>query len=162
MILDVGCGSNPKGDLNLDRYRITREEGAQNRQTKTKADIIATGECLPFQDNAFDIVRSDQCIEHSTKPKLFLDECIRVARRQVFIRCPHHQSPYSAKRPYHRSYFDVEWFRYNANGSIKIWVDMEALFPPRLFHYRYIRWLVRKTIGKMIKVGDQINVLIFK
>ena len=41
----------------------------------------ATGECLPFADESFDIVYSANVLEHTNNPELALEESIRVLRR---------------------------------------------------------------------------------
>ena len=52
---------------------------------------------MPFQDNAFDFVFSSAVIEHvgSRECQLaFLKECVRVARRHVFITTPNRWYPF--------------------------------------------------------------------
>lgn len=66
MILDVGCGSNPSGDVNCDLKR-------------GRVNIICDAEHLPFKDKAFVTVYSSHCLEHIQQPLAALREFQRVA-----------------------------------------------------------------------------------
>jgi len=106
--LDVGCGSYPTGDVNVDLF-VNTLQGHFSGITMTKADIIADGNYLPFKTNTFDKVVSRQTIEHTITPFCFLKELIRVSNHEVEITCPHRFSRHS-KLPYHVSYFNKKWF----------------------------------------------------
>ena len=135
MILDVGCGDHPQGTLNVDLYRYTTHARDQKRLTKTKADIIADGNYLPFQDNIFTTVIATQVIEHTDTPFRFLRELIRVSHSLIQIACPHRYSG-SAKLPHHVSYFNRSWFA-RASHFLKVTMNIETT-------YEYLK------IGKLI------------
>lgn len=110
MILDVGCGDEPKGDVNVDLFTETLQANIQNKDvTKTKVDIVADGNYLPFKDNSFEKVVSYHVIEHSKTPFKFLKELVRVSKNEVELKCPHRLS-WAAKAPYHVSFFNKTWF----------------------------------------------------
>ena len=119
MILDVGCGDNPKGDINTDLYLYSKQIGSQDKAIKTKADIIADGNYLPFRDKTFNKVISHHVIEHTKTPFQFLKELVRVAESKVELKCPHRYSK-QAKMPYHISYFNRTWL---VNACAKLGID---------------------------------------
>ena len=116
-MLDVGCGTRPKGDVNIDFFR-----GGFNPQTgdqiqgefmspqKIENFIVSDAMHLPFKDESFNVVFSSNIIEHVQNPLLMLQEMCRVANRKVIIRCPHRKRS-GAKMPYHFNYFDENWFK---------------------------------------------------
>jgi SAM-dependent methyltransferase len=153
-VLDVGCGEAPRGTVNVDISRYTAEtdeevfkyrlrSGKQDRLVKTKANILAVGEYLPFKDNVFDKVVSFHVIEHCDNPSLFLKELIRVSKYEVEIRCPHRYSG-AAKMPFHKHFFSVMWFRTSLkrlNVSHKVDVNYKR-FPNSLFGLNVINEIV--------------------
>lgn len=52
-------------------------------------DVVAPGDHLPFEDKSFDFILSSHVIEHFWDPIAALKEWARVARRYIFIVCPH-------------------------------------------------------------------------
>jgi hypothetical protein len=54
------------------------------------ADVVLTGEALPFRDSSFEVVTSCDVLEHipSTRRQLHLTELVRVAERRVVLSCP--------------------------------------------------------------------------
>jgi len=150
MILDIGCGDNPKGDINVDLYRYSNETGnfqkLPYRRIKTKCDIIATGEHLPFKDNTFTLVVSYQVIEHTHDPKRFLSEAIRVSKFKVIIECPHRKGQ-TAKIIYHRHYLDEKWFVANLKTTYAFHCEISKApyFPLAIqSKNRFIRHFVKR------------------
>ena len=135
VILDVGCGDDAKGDINVDlslnTMQIIRN---QKKSIRTSVNIVADGNYLPFKNNSFDKVMSHHVIEHTKTPFKFLSELIRVSKNEVEIKCPHKLSR-DAKTAYHVSFFNKTWF-----GKA-----CEALSPE-------IRYSVKVTLD-MFKIG---------
>jgi len=75
-VLDVGCGDDPKGDVNVDVYIPS---------TLPKNFILASAELLPFKNNSFDVVRSAYAIEHNLFPIEMIKEHFRVCSKKVKI-----------------------------------------------------------------------------
>lgn len=73
IILDVGAGDNPRGDINTDLIGYP------------PIDCICDAQYLPFKDNSFDIVRSYYVIEHCLHPHLMVQEAVRVSLKKVEI-----------------------------------------------------------------------------
>jgi SAM-dependent methyltransferase len=75
LILDVGCGVNPRGDVNVDFVR-----GGDYGQYRTRADVIASAESLPFRDESFDCVHFHGLLHHLRNPESGWKEILRVTR----------------------------------------------------------------------------------
>jgi GT2 family glycosyltransferase len=115
--LNVGCGHRPSGDVNVDLYvgRTIHRDNQQAINPKNISNfIIADALHLPFKTNAFDIVETHHVIEHIDNPTLFLQECIRVAKKQVLIVCPHAWARSKlfqiGQGKEHKNYFRPKWF----------------------------------------------------
>jgi ubiquinone/menaquinone biosynthesis C-methylase UbiE len=117
MILDVGCGSKPTGDVNVDFFKggWNPQTGDQKRgeyvDTHNINNFVLADAChLPFKDESFNVAFSSHTIEHVQNPLLMLREMCRVAKRKVVVRCPHRKGS-GAVMPYHINYFDEDWFK---------------------------------------------------
>lgn len=83
-LLDVGCGDKPYEALFLPH--VTEYVGAEYGDTysgsanarKGKADVLYSGDTLPFGDGAFDTVLCNQVGEHVPRPEAFFGELVRV------------------------------------------------------------------------------------
>jgi len=115
--LDVGCGPNPRGDVNCDCFKDYTPEWNPTKKVKIKGEnfVCCSGEYLPFQNEVFDLVVSIHVIEHTIQPHLFLKEMLRVSKSKVLLRCPHRFGSL-AKMSYHRTYFNCQWFRNELRG----------------------------------------------
>jgi len=69
LVLDVGCGNYPQGNINCDIVKPSK---------KVDNFILATAEALPFKDESFYKINASQLIGHLNNPRLFLEECQRV------------------------------------------------------------------------------------
>ena len=121
--LDVGCGSNPKGTVNMDFFRegFNPQTGDQKIGDYMKARnienfVVADALYLPFKDGVFDVVFSSHVIEHVVDPKGMLLEMNRVCKRKMIVRCPHRKGS-EAVRPFHVNYLDEAWFQRVASST---------------------------------------------
>ena len=115
-LLDVGCGTKPKGTVNVDFFRsgqntqIGDQTQGENMDPRIIPNFVVADAChLPFKDNAFNMVISSHTIEHVLDPAQMFAESCRVAKRKTVIRCPHKRGS-GAKMPFHRNYLDETWF----------------------------------------------------
>jgi len=121
MILDVGCGNRPSGDVNCDftvkdvGHRGTK--GKSINYKKIKNFILCDAQYLPFKDLVFNEVYSSHVIEHLKNPYLFLKETIRVSKDKITIICPHRYGDKMANlfhgkwnNPYHLHFLNKKWF----------------------------------------------------
>lgn len=74
MILDVGCGCNPRGDVNINIDRSVP------KQKLMPNFILADAQYLPLRDKCFSLVYASHVIEHVQDPLRALKEWNRVAR----------------------------------------------------------------------------------
>lgn len=92
MILDVGCGNMPRGDVNVDLY-INEDfhRDARGRILTERISIFifirADALYLPFRDKVFEKSLSSHTIEHTDNPILFLQELLRVGK-ELELRAP--------------------------------------------------------------------------
>jgi len=103
-ILDIGCGSSPKGDVNCDLYRtktphIMEEHTIVSR--KIPNFVLCDLQHLPFKDNSFDIVNASQVIEHILEPALMLKEMKRVSKGMVTLDVPNLRRLTAEQNQYH-------------------------------------------------------------
>ena len=151
-VLDVGCGANPRGNVNCDLYRTDnlghRNLGADSRINSKAIPnfILCSALNLPFKDDFFDVVLCSQVIEHTDKPFSLLKELIRVSTLKVIVETVHRlgdSAALSHKRrvwikKHHISKFNFRWFEkaskslgcYVANSRILGWEYFPARFLP--------------------------------
>ncbi len=85
-LLDVGCGDKPYEAIFAPH--VTAYVGAEFDETysgsanapKGRADVVYSGDRLPFDDGAFDTVLCNQVGEHVPHPQKFFAEVVRVVR----------------------------------------------------------------------------------
>jgi ubiquinone/menaquinone biosynthesis C-methylase UbiE len=92
--LDVGCGAEPKGDVNIDYFINDRSQCITEYDPKKIPNFIrAVAYPLPFRDNSFEIVRASHVLEHLDSPINALREWKRVCSKTVVIYVPSDFSP---------------------------------------------------------------------
>lgn len=81
LTLDVGCGSRPTGDINVDFFTggWNAQEGDQKNGEFMNPHsipnlVVAHAARLPFIDGCFDVVFSSHVVEHVSKPLKMLLE----------------------------------------------------------------------------------------
>lgn len=91
-ILDVGCGDGRKtkqfvaGLKNVEVYGIDLIPVCSNKQIRyTRGEI--EGKVFPYKNNYFDIVFSNQVIEHFLDKDLFISECRRILKKHGLFIC---------------------------------------------------------------------------
>lgn len=81
MILDVGCGSDPKGDINID---IKNHKNLM----LDRIFVLADAHNIPFKDKVFSVTVAFHVIEHLKNPLKALKEMARVTEGKVILRTP--------------------------------------------------------------------------
>lgn len=75
-VLDVDCGQNPKGIVNVDLYpktNVYRPAKTDNLTLLTTPNfVIADGRCLPFRDNSFGVVLCRRVIPQIARTELVI------------------------------------------------------------------------------------------
>jgi len=81
MRLNVGCGTDPWGDIRLD---FAREYFGK----KSTLNILGDAQHLPFRDKVFSESRMNDVIEHLPSWRLGLKEICRVTHNRIELRFP--------------------------------------------------------------------------
>lgn len=116
MLLDVGCGANPRGDVNCDLHPEATTHRNNNSTIKAQNFIQCDCQHLPFKDKSFDTVFCAQLIEHLREPYQLIKELARVAIKRIIIETVHYMgeaADWQARkwyRQHHVSKFTRGWF----------------------------------------------------
>jgi ubiquinone/menaquinone biosynthesis C-methylase UbiE len=130
-MLDVGCGPDPRGDVNCDLIKSNNVHSIPNF-------VQCSALNLPFTDKCFDTTISCHVIEHVPDPFVMFKELMRVSSKELIIRCPHKDGS-GAHVPGHVSFFDFDWFfneakKYNIECKCQItYYDSVIPISPRRF-----------------------------
>jgi len=103
-LLDIGCGSRPYESLCcVDEY-IGLEIDDEGNRNHSQADFFYNGKTIPFNNNYFDSILSNQVFEHVFNPHDFLKEINRVMKKDglLLLTVPfvwdEHEQPYDYAR----------------------------------------------------------------
>lgn len=93
-VLDVACGLNPKGNVNIDsNTEATTHRGVSSdialKPKEISNFVKADMHYLPFQDKIFDLVRCFHALEHTFEPQKVFSELVRVSKDKILIEIPH-------------------------------------------------------------------------
>jgi SAM-dependent methyltransferase len=137
----------PRGDVNIDVIHVD----APNF-------ILATGCSLPFRNDVFDILISENVIEHSPKPFLFLSELARVTKEWIILSFPHRlgdsRDNWSTHHVYpHRHRFNVAWFQ-NASKRLGLLVFDEKI---GYRHWPFLSNTINQYLGFLVRLPAQIT-----
>lgn len=88
MILDVGCGNSPRGDVNLDLLVEDDLQGEPIQVNIIPNFVRGDVESLPFRNGAFSKVHCHHVLEHTEDPGCGVSELLRVANGRVVISVP--------------------------------------------------------------------------
>jgi len=123
LILDVGCGVHPKGDVNCDARKLC---GIKNY-------VRCDANYLPFKSQAFDVVCAFNLLEHVDEPSVVIAECCRVGRKTKF-------SVDSLLNPLNYLHPDHKWLTFVVKHSIFF------LARPRLLSF-FSKWFYKCVYG---------------
>jgi len=153
-VLDVGCGTNPTGTVNVDLHVGICEHRASIPFVPKEIPnfVLCDGEHLPFKDNSFDKVFSRHSLEHvgrkpqetNTGPFFMLTEMVRVAKKEVEIIVPHRFSLANAEKRFwrrrHNAFFNLKWFnrvipKVERKLNVKLSVLVDLIFKPIIVYF---------------------------
>ncbi len=96
MILDVGCGDAPCGDVNCDLFvvdveghRLLKPECYALNTREIDNFVLCDCHFLPFKSGTFELAVSRQLVEHIKKPVDMIRELIRVSSDYIIIETVH-------------------------------------------------------------------------
>jgi len=84
LILDVGCGTNPTGHVNIDALQGWDKEKIDHVK-HFQNFMIADGMNLPFKNKAFELVNCIMTLEHFINPAKAIRDFVYVANRSFFV-----------------------------------------------------------------------------
>lgn len=88
LTLDIGCGSKPKGDVNIDLL-IEKDEWKRDVDPRRIPNFIkADAHYLPFKNKAFKTTIMNHILEHLCDPVQVISEITRVTREDMKITVP--------------------------------------------------------------------------
>jgi len=76
LVLDIGCGENSRGNINLDCYIP---------KNIPKNFILANAEYLPFKKNSINIILSYYNLEHLINPAIFIQKTYDIVKEKLEI-----------------------------------------------------------------------------
>ena len=160
VLLDIGCGTKPYEEIcNIDEYIGLEIEDGSDRQYRY-ADVYYDGKKIPFQNNKFDSVISNQVFEHVFNPDQFLRELNRVLKTDglllitvPFIWCeheqPHDYARYSSFGLVHileKNGFNILKHEKSSSGIMVVFQLLNAyIYKVFLTNIKYINLLVTIT-----------------
>jgi len=83
LILDVGCGTKPKGHVNIDTMQEWDNDSSNLK--KIRNFVIADGMHLPFKKKVFDLVSCIMTLEHFIDPAAAIRDFTYVAHRAYLV-----------------------------------------------------------------------------
>lgn len=89
LILDVGCGSNPHGDVNIDAHPNNKNQCWEEWNPKNVKNFILTdAHKLPFRKEVFSKVLCIHTLEHLQNPLAALNEMKYIVNGTLDLRVP--------------------------------------------------------------------------
>jgi ubiquinone/menaquinone biosynthesis C-methylase UbiE len=88
-VLDLGCGESNKYPILKDRFDfvvgvdVSNAALKESKKVDAKNLIVVDATRLPFKDRSFDLVLSDQVLEHVKIPEKMLEEVKRVGKNFI-------------------------------------------------------------------------------
>ena len=153
-------GENPRDDDEPDLHRVNAlnlgsgsfyKEGYVNVDLSSEAKVDVAHDLstfpYPFDDDAFDLVEADHCLEHLPDPFAVMREIHRITKGggTVRIRVPHFSRGFTHSE--HKAGFDVTFPYYFKRG----WVSYQGV-EFRLDDLR-LTWFAQPYLKKMVLPG---------
>lgn len=153
-VLDVGCGFNPQGDVNIDLHTGISEHRASRPLIPQEIPnfVLCDAQHLPFKDDAFPKVFSKDTLEHvggkpqenNSGPYRMLREMVRVSQCIVEVEVPHRFSLANVEKRFwkreHNAFFNLRWFervlpKIEKQLSVKLSVLVELKYKPLFIYF---------------------------
>lgn len=140
LVLDVGCGDRPKGDVNLDLYRSSSVDLYERGNIKVASNFVQGSIYnLPFPDNAFDKVLCHHLLEHLHNPPLAIKELVRVSKHNIEVIVPNkwHELIQNLFLPKRREWAKKHHiWNFDKKQLASLLVSMNLCFSVR-YHYKF-------------------------
>ena len=96
ILLSIHVLENTKNNVNITCISNQDCRILKEKYPNVRDFVIGDGKKTKFLDNSFDIVHSNATIEHVgsfTNQSMFIQECIRISKKFVFIQTPNRYYP---------------------------------------------------------------------
>jgi len=153
-VLEVGGGHNPhpRSNMVVDKFiesNYHRHSGI--KVLKNQQFMQADGENMPFKDNEYDYVISNQVLEHTENPQAFVNEISRVGKRG-YIEVPSLIGEYLFPKESHR------WVILEIENKLVL-VEKAKIWPEKSmdFGLLFLTWLPKYSAGYKILMNTHPN-----
>lgn len=143
MILDVGCGIYPKGNVNVDLMVSKDRHNIHGDVAEINPHLIpnfikADASHLPFKTKCFSAVVSYHTLEHIDNPESAVKEMFRVSKANVKIVVPYWLTGilHAIWRPSKR-----EWLKKHHKRTYNRKKVLQLIKPYNSFHRVYYRFI---------------------
>ncbi len=135
MILDVGCGVHPIGDVNVDLPLLLASDSGVKPGARTGANVFASAYNLPFRNHSFEVVHFHGLLHHLSDPGRAWAEMARVAKDMIVGLEPSFLNPGAWFDPFHmfkgfRRRQLAGFCSAGVSDARVLWII--SLFPPKL------------------------------
>jgi ubiquinone/menaquinone biosynthesis C-methylase UbiE len=150
IVLDIGCGSNPKGLVNIDAFPEERSQCWEEWDPKEVENfILSDANALPFREEVFDKVLCIHTLEHLPRPIEALNEMKKACRGTIEIITP---SEYNMDKTKTHVY---TWNPHTLRNLLEIVFDYVKT------GYTYRSNILRRR-GRFYKIFEIINIILSK
>ena len=137
-MLDIGCGIEPCGDVNVDIENVYSKYGV-----RPKNFIVASATALPFKNQSFKVAYARWIIEHLKDEEVLkvITEIRRVAKRAIFV-VPN-------------AYFIPGCWKYSCTTIGSVYREIMRRSPHiQIFNEKMLRELLKTTFKKIKIYGE--------
>jgi len=151
--LDVGCGSQPRGDVNCDLF-LGKSPHTKYIIKKCENFVLCDAEWLPFKNSSFPIVHASHLMEHLPNPFNFLKETRRVSSKIVYLQVPSlHFVANQVIHPEHPSHI-YTWSKYSFHNLLRRFFKQVKIYEtqPNKPCTKVVRGRILKKMGPIGKI----------
>lgn len=166
-ILDIGCGSKPWGNINLDLFQGANIHHRFEYSPKDIEKFVnSDGSKLPFRDKSIDIIVSRHCLEHIPEPLKAAKDWERVAKKAVVIMVPNNPTLEEYKEHlYSWSNVSFKHFLEQIFPKVQVWANspLQDLYKNRLFNRLLRIKLFKKPVQRFVSrwMGLQLTAICY-
>ena len=149
-ILDIGCGNDPKGNVNCDLYcNETPHIMVQHKINAKKIPnfVNCDARFLPFREKTFDIVNASQVLEHVINPALLLEEMKRVSNDIVTLDVPNLRRLTPEENPHHL----YSWSDVTLSNLLNLYFTQVTIIPSGYQGYLRENFLKKHNLSLLFR-----------
>jgi len=142
-ILDVGCGSKPWGNINLD-LNVGKSKHHKFSYDVKQIKNFTRGDAtsLPFKNKSIDVLIARHCLEHIPEPLKAVIEFERVTREKIIIMVPNNPTNTEFKTHIY------SWSLVSLKNFLNLVFENVEVYPNSPFSDLYKMRSLRPILGK--------------